>query len=60
MQYLSAYRMNLAADRLRQPRTRIADVAEGVGYASEKAFSRTFKRWIGVSPSQYQRDASGL
>lgn len=60
MQYLSAYRMNLAADQLRQPRTRIADVAEGVGYASEKAFSRTFKRWIGVSPSQYQRDASGL
>ncbi|WP_454739239.1 AraC family transcriptional regulator [Cupriavidus necator] len=58
MQYLSAYRMNLAAERLRQPRARIADVAEAAGYASEKAFSRAFQRWIGVSPTQYQRDAS--
>lgn len=58
MQYLRAFRMNLAAERLRQPRARIAEVAEATGYASEKAFSRTFQRWIGVSPSQYQRDAS--
>ncbi|WP_454744061.1 helix-turn-helix domain-containing protein [Cupriavidus necator] len=58
MQYLSAFRMNLAAERLRQPRVRIAEVAEAKGYASEKAFSRAFHRWIGVSPTQYQRDAS--
>ncbi|WP_242559099.1 MULTISPECIES: AraC family transcriptional regulator [Pandoraea] len=59
MQYLSAYRMNVAAERLRQPRARIGDVAESVGYASEKAFARAFQRWIGVSPAQYQRDARG-
>lgn len=58
MQYLSAYRMNLAAERLRQPHARIVDVAEATGYESEKAFSRAFQRWIGVSPSQYQRNAS--
>lgn len=58
MQYLSAYRMNLAAERLRRPRARIADVAEATGYTSEKAFSRAFQRWIGVSPTRYQRDAS--
>ena len=58
MQYLRAFRMNLAAERLRQPRVRIAEVAEATGYASEKAFSRAFHRWIGVSPAQYQRDAS--
>ncbi|AJP58410.1 hypothetical protein UC34_18545 [Pandoraea vervacti] len=59
MQYLSAYRMNVAAERLRQPRVRIGDVAEAVGYASEKAFARAFARWIGVSPTQYQRDGNG-
>ncbi|MGT2455486.1 AraC family transcriptional regulator [Cupriavidus basilensis] len=58
MQYLCAYRMNLATERLRQPRARIGDVAEAVGYASEKAFARAFQRWIGVSPTQYQCDAS--
>lgn len=58
MQYLSAYRMNLAAERLRQPRARLVEVAEAVGYASEKAFSRAFQRWMGVSPTQYQRDSS--
>ncbi|WP_112188834.1 AraC family transcriptional regulator [Ralstonia sp. GX3-BWBA] len=58
IQYLSAYRMNLAAERLRHPRARIIDVAEAAGYASEKAFSRAFQRWIGLSPTQYQRDAS--
>lgn len=58
MQYLRAFRMNLAAERLRQPRARVAEVAEAAGYASEKAFSRAFQRWIGVSPTQYQRDAS--
>ncbi|SPR96382.1 Transcriptional regulator AraC family [Cupriavidus taiwanensis] len=58
MQYLCAYRMNLATERLRQPRARIGDVAEAVGYASEKAFSRAFQRWIGVSPTQYRCDAS--
>lgn len=58
MQYLCAYRMNLATERLRQPRARIADVAEAVGYGSEKAFSRAFQRWVGVSPAQYQYDTS--
>ncbi len=55
MHYLGAYRMNLAASQLRQPRARVADVAEAIGYESEKAFSRAFQRWMGVSPSQYQR-----
>lgn len=59
MQYLGAYRMNLAADALKHGQARIADVAEAVGYSSEKAFCRAFQRWIGVSPSRYQHQHGG-
>lgn len=55
MQYLAAHRMNLAAELLRRPHARIADVAAATGYGSDKAFDRSFRRWMGVSASQYQR-----
>ena len=55
MQYLASYRMQRAAELLRRPQARVADVAEAVGYASDKAFGRAFERSMGVSPSQYLR-----
>jgi AraC-like DNA-binding protein len=59
MQYLAAHRMNLAAELLRQPHARIGDVAAAVGYGSDKAFDRSFRRRMGVSASQYQRQCKG-
>lgn len=54
-QYLMQQRMRRAAQLLsedsRQPLIRIA---EQVGYASEAAFSRAFKRWYGVPPSDWR------
>ncbi|MCB9602609.1 MAG: AraC family transcriptional regulator [Sandaracinus sp.] len=56
-QYLTRWRVQLAAQRLRQTDEAIAQVASSVGYASEAAFGRAFKRELGVSPAKYRRDA---
>ena len=53
--YLTSWRMQLAKHALRQGRS-IAKVAEQVGYASEAAFSRAFKREVGVSPKGWRED----
>ena len=55
MQYLSNWRMQLAADRLRSTSDTIAEISESVGYESEAAFSRAFKRAVGASPSDWRR-----
>jgi AraC-like DNA-binding protein len=33
----------------------VAEVAKRVGYDAEAAFSKAFKRWIGVAPGAYRR-----
>lgn len=48
--YLTRWRMMLAADRLTNAATSLADVAASVGYASESAFGAAFKRVTGHSP----------
>lgn len=53
--YVARWRILTAADLLRRRRTSIADVAERVGYASEDAFVKAFKRHLGDSPSEYRR-----
>ncbi|MFA4938840.1 AraC family transcriptional regulator [Brevundimonas sp.] len=57
MEYLTRWRMVIAADRLAGGRLSIAEVAPSVGYLSESAFGATFKRVIGRPPRQYVRDA---
>jgi len=54
IQYLTRWRMQLAARRLTDTGQKVAAVAEGVGYDSEAAFSRAFKRYSGVSPSEWR------
>ena len=49
--------MTLARGRLRRGSDGIALVAEAVGYGSEAAFSRAFKRHVGESPSKWRRRA---
>src|SRR5262245_48153255 len=55
MQYLAHWRMQLAAARLATGNTKVAAIAEEVGYDSEPAFSRAFKRLMGVSPATWRR-----
>ncbi len=54
IQYLTQWRMQLAAKRLADPTVKVAAVAHEVGYESEAAFSRAFKKFVGRSPSQWR------
>ena len=53
MEYLVAWRMEVAKDLLRRDELSVAQVAERVGYGSTSAFSVAFSRQVGQSPSQY-------
>jgi AraC-like DNA-binding protein len=54
MSYLTAFRLQLASRRLRTTHDSMVEVANAVGYASEAAFSRAFKRYVGKSPSEWR------
>ncbi|MEV6280481.1 AraC family transcriptional regulator [Nocardia sp. NPDC051832] len=54
LSYLTRWRLELAARRLRDTPDSIAAVGKNVGYASEFAFSRAFKRAHGESPAAYR------
>ena len=55
MHYLRTWRMQVAAQRLRQGATSVGDVAEQLGYNSEAAFNRAFKKTIGLTPGAVRR-----
>jgi AraC-like DNA-binding protein len=54
MQYLAQWRMQVAAGLLRDTKAKLIEVALGVGYESEAAFSRAFKRVVGVAPGAWR------
>jgi AraC-like DNA-binding protein len=58
MQYLTRWRTSLAATRLRERDVAIIRVANDVGYESEAAFNRAFKREYGLPPATWRRRAS--
>ncbi|SDL21568.1 AraC-type DNA-binding protein [Glycomyces sambucus] len=58
MSYLTAWRLALAADRLRHDDTPVFRVAADVGYRSQFTFSTAFKRHYGASPLAYRQRAS--
>jgi AraC-like DNA-binding protein len=54
IQYLTRWRMQIGGRMLTESRGNVATVAEAVGYASEAAFSRAFKRETGVTPADWR------
>jgi AraC-like DNA-binding protein len=58
MQYLARWRMQIAAQRLADQSAKVSTVALEVGYRSEAAFSRAFKRLTGIAPAAW-RDRGG-
>jgi AraC-like DNA-binding protein len=58
MEYLTRWRMLLACDRLKNSGDTIPGIATSLGYESESAFSKAFKRVIGCSPRQHSRQAT--
>lgn len=59
MQYLASWRMHVADEMLRDGRSSVAQIAAQVGYQTEGAFRRAFKRVRGVGPGDSRRKAQG-
>ncbi|MDB5807868.1 MAG: AraC family transcriptional regulator [Betaproteobacteria bacterium] len=55
MQYLAQWRMQAAATLLRESRAPVVTIAHEVGYESEAAFTRAFKRAVGAPPAGWRR-----
>jgi AraC-like DNA-binding protein len=57
IRYLTEWRLNLASGLLRTTGSSVAEIASQVGYTSEEAFSRAFKRALGQSPAHWRAAA---
>ena len=55
MHYLTNWRMQVATQKLRNTNASLAQIAEIVGYDSEAAFSRAFKKTLGIAPATWRR-----
>jgi AraC-like DNA-binding protein len=55
MQYLARWRLQLAARLLDNKSVSIAEAAAEVGYESEAAFNRAFKKYVGIPPGAWRR-----
>lgn len=55
LQYLTRWRVQLAASMLKETNAKVSAVAVDVGYSSEAAFSRAFKKFAGVPPSKWRQ-----
>ncbi len=59
LEYLTNWRMQKATALLRKGDKKLFEVAKSVGYDSDAAFSKAFKRVFGVAPREYRREAGG-
>jgi len=57
LEYVTEWRMQKAIPLLRETDGKLSDIARAVGYESDAAFHKAFKRVVGVSPGEYRRGA---
>jgi AraC-like DNA-binding protein len=57
MRYLTRWRIQAAAQQLRNSDVPLARIAEQVGYESESAFNRAFRQGFGVPPAAWRKGA---
>ena len=60
IEYLTCWRLQLAAERIRNTTDGLATIAAEVGYESEAAFNRAFKRVTGVPPGRWRAESIPL
>ena len=60
MTYLTRWRLQLGARALMATSRSVAQIASEVGYESEAAFNRAFKREYGLPPARFRRDKTAL
>jgi AraC-like DNA-binding protein len=58
VEYLTRWRMMLAADKMSTCRDSISRISSSLGYESDSAFTTAFKRVLGCSPREYRRRRS--
>ena len=58
-QYLTEYRMEKAKQLLADPRYKISDISSRVGYSDGNYFGKSFKKYTGLSPSEYRDKKEG-
>lgn len=58
MKYLTNWRMQLAAHKLRENRATVSQIAFDVGYESEASFTRAFRREMGTPPATWRKQAA--
>jgi transcriptional regulator GlxA family with amidase domain len=58
LEYLTNWRMYKATGFLQERDKKLFDIAKSVGYESDAAFSKAFRRVIGIAPRQYRRSAN--
>ena len=56
--YITNWRMQLARQALTVSSRPIIEIAESVGYQSEAAFGRVFRKQFGIAPARYRREAA--
>jgi AraC-like DNA-binding protein len=57
LEYVTEWRMQKALELLHQHDGKLVEIAQSVGYESDAAFSKAFKRVLGISPGEYRRSA---
>jgi AraC-like DNA-binding protein len=60
LEYLTNWRMHKATALLRKGDRKLFEVAKSVGYDSDAAFSKAFKRTFGIAPREYERSATEI
>jgi AraC-like DNA-binding protein len=58
LDYLIRWRMHKAAHLIRRTDLSLNEIAEHIGYQSEAAFNRMFKREVGTTPGRFKRASS--
>jgi AraC-like DNA-binding protein len=59
LEYLTSWRMQKATGLLQKGDKKLFEVAKSVGYDSDAAFSKAFKRVFGFAPREYRRNVTG-
>lgn len=58
VEYVTEWRMQKALRLLREPDIKLFEIAKSVGYESDAAFSKAFKRVLGVTPGEHRRNST--
>ena len=58
-QYITKYRVERAKKLLADPLTKISDISSKVGYSDGNYFGKTFKKIVGLSPTEYRDQVTG-